>query len=147
MASGTPTPTPPGSARELFGPGWTRSLQRVEGVCVVVDQRPGMGLLIHAGGTDPQLAQPQMRMAIAAGQRLRDVWPTDDAQLFTVRVDSDVRWGQNDMVNMVARAIRQHLAAPLAPLDTPTPEHRGGTLDRCGCDGPHRGDCPLGDQR
>lgn len=115
----------------MIGAGqWTRSLQRVEGVSLVVDMRPtgsdgdrlrpyvrlegdSTGLAIYQGVNDPA-RMPDMSErthALRARRRLLgDVWPANAGLAITVRIDSDLRFGVNDCVDLIARAIRAHLA-------------------------------------
>lgn len=117
--------------RDQFGPDWTRSIQRIEGVWIVVDQRPGIpvgSLSLHSDAYGPAGRLPDVMHADVTGRvldRVRDVWTRD---AFTLRIDNQLRYGAGDLADLYSRAIRQHLAAPLVePEAAPSPQPPAST--------------------
>lgn len=100
--------------------GWTRSLQRVEDVYVVVDLQPAdpayaEGIYLHAGtsniGELPRGECPQEdRVSLLAEYADRHFPGELDGMTLTMRIDSDVIRGVRDDLDIISRALRAHLA-------------------------------------
>ena len=99
---------------------WTRSVQRVEGISVVVDIRRAEspmleGAFLYAGtcniGELPRGACPEDdRVSLLYDYIERHFPHAIDGRTLTMRIDSDVIRGVRDDVDLLTRALRSHLS-------------------------------------